>query len=354
MELELDAVGGGGGRRVVSLSSESPEADLGRGDVVLADRNMSRRHVSLRLVGGGEPGVAFEVVGRNPVLVRSSAGGDKVYRRGEAGELRPGDGLSLSLKAPSFWTARSTGGGAEAGAGAEAEVDTAVLDAVARREKRTQERKERERERQAAAEAMEVTKEEVMAPSGDDELDEEVEDLKIDLESIDPVQEFGFLLMGHEFDNYPKGRIRPPKDWNWFLEEIKKTSDDEDDDDVSNTERKSRGRSGANKKKKKREGEDDDEWTDESEDGKDSLLTGASVKRPKNYVTRSKDPKKPCKEKSKTENEDTTDEQDETDEDDEADETLGGFIVGEEDEPMEEPSEEEEEEEEFDDEEEDD
>uniref|UniRef100_A0A453SCY7 Uncharacterized protein n=1 Tax=Aegilops tauschii subsp. strangulata TaxID=200361 RepID=A0A453SCY7_AEGTS len=34
--------------------------------------------------------------------------------------------------------------------------------------------------------------------------------------------EFGFLSMGHEFDNYPKGRIRPPKDWNWFLEEIRK------------------------------------------------------------------------------------------------------------------------------------
>ncbi|KAM3192068.1 hypothetical protein ACQJBY_069360 [Aegilops geniculata] len=353
MELELEA-GGGGGGRVVSLSSEFPTGDLGRGDLVTADLNMSRRHVSLRLVGGGEPRVAFEVVGRNPVLVRSSVGGDKVYRRVEAGELRAGDGLSLSLKAPSFWTARMTGGeeSAEAGAGAEAEVDTAVLDVVARREKRTRERKERERERRAAEEAMELTKEDVMA-SGDDELDEEVEDLKIDLESIDPVQEFGFLSMGHEFDNYPKGRIRPPKDWNWFLEEIRKGSDDEDDGDVSNTERKSRGRSGANKKKKKRDGEDDDEWTDESEDGKDSLLTGASVKRPKKYVTRSKDPKKPRKDNSKTENDDTVDEQDETDEDEEADETLGGFIVGEEDEPMEELSEEEEEDE-FDDEDEDD
>ncbi|XP_037466935.1 uncharacterized protein DDB_G0283697-like [Triticum dicoccoides] len=349
MELELEA--GGGGGRVVSLSSESPSAELGRGDLVLADRNISRRHVSLRLVGGGEPGVAFEVVGRNPVLVRSPVGGDKVYRRGEAGELRAGDGLSLSLKAPSFWTVRRTAGEEEAVEGAEVEVDTAVLDAVARREKRTRERKERERERRASEEAMEVTKEDVMAASGDDDLDEEVEDLKIDLDSIDPVQEFGFLSAGHEFDNYPKGWIRPPKDWNWFLEEIRKGSDDEDDDDVSNTGRKSRGRSRANKKKKKIEGEDDDEWTDESEDGKDTLLTGASVKRPKKYVTRSKDPKKPRKENSKTENEDTADEQDETDEDDEADETLGGFIVGEEDEdePMEELSEEEEEDE-FDDE----
>lgn len=199
MELELEA---GGGGRVVSLSSESPEADLGRGDLVPADRDMSRRHVSLRLVGGGEPSVAFEVVGRNPVLVRSSVGGDKVYGRSEAGELRAGDGLSLSLKAPSFWTARRTGGEGEAGAGAGAEVDTAVLDAVARREKRTLERKERERERRAAEEAMEVTKEEVMATSGDDELDEEVEDLKIDLGSIDPVQgELGLGCSSFQRDN---------------------------------------------------------------------------------------------------------------------------------------------------------
>jgi len=39
--------------------------------------------------------------------------------------------------------------------------------------------------------------------------------------------EFGFLSMGHEFDSYPKGRIRAPKDWNWFLEETKRSSDDE-------------------------------------------------------------------------------------------------------------------------------
>ena len=199
MELELEA---GGGGRVVPLSSESPAADLGRGDQAPADLNVSRRHVSLRLVGGGEPRVAFDVVGRNPVLVRSSFGGDKVYRRGEAGELRAGDGLSLSLSAPSFWTVRRTGGEGEAGAGEEAEVDTAVLDAVARREKRTRERKERERERRAAEEATEVTKEEVMAASGDDELDEEVEDLKIDLESIDPVQgELGFGCSSFQREN---------------------------------------------------------------------------------------------------------------------------------------------------------
>ena len=155
MELESEA---GGGGRAVSLSSESPAADLGRGDLVPApaDRTVSRRHVALRLVGGGEPRVAFEVVGRNPVVVRPSVGEDRAYyRRGEAGELRAGDGLSLSLKAPSFWTVRRTG--------ADVEVDTAVLDAVARREERTRERKEKERERRAVEEAMEVTGEDDFA-----------------------------------------------------------------------------------------------------------------------------------------------------------------------------------------------
>ncbi|KAM0831721.1 hypothetical protein ACQ4PT_065347 [Festuca glaucescens] len=180
MELELEA---GGGGRVVSLSSESPEADLGSGDLAPpADRTVSRRHVSLRLVGGGEPRVAFEVVGRNPVVFRPAVGEDKVYRRGEAGELRAGDGLSLSLKAPSFWTVRRPD------LKVEVEVDTAVLDAVARREKRTRERKEKERERRAVEEAMEVTEEEMEAGAGDEELDEELEDLKIDLENVDPVQ----------------------------------------------------------------------------------------------------------------------------------------------------------------------
>ncbi|XP_051199723.1 uncharacterized protein [Lolium perenne] len=349
MELELEP--GGGGIRAVSLSSESPEADLGSGDLAPpADRTVSRRHVTLRLVGDGEPRVAFEVVGRNPVVVRSSrVGEDKVYRRGEAGELRAGDGLSLSLKAPAFWTVRRP----DVKEG-EAEVDTAVLDAVARREKRTQERKERER--RVLQEAMEVTaeEEETEAGVGDEELDEELEDLKIDLGNLDPVQEFGFLSMGHEFDNYPKGRIRAPKDWNWFLEELRKNSDDEDDDDVSNTGRKSRDGGGVNKKQKKKGEDEDEEWTDESEDGKDSQQSGPSVKRPKKYVTRSKEAKKPRKESSKTENKDAADEDDETEEEDEEDETLGGFIVKEEDEPMEELSEEEEEEEEFDDEDEDD
>ncbi|TVU07928.1 hypothetical protein EJB05_41306 [Eragrostis curvula] len=346
MELELEAAAGGGGSTVVSLSGDAPAADLGRGNLghggKNGDRTISRRHVSLRLLdGGGEPGVAFEVVGRNPVVVRrSSNGGDAsiscVFRRDETGELRSGDALSLSLKAPLFWAVRRKDG--------DGEVEASVLDAVARRERRTRERKERDR--LAAEEAMEVTIEE----EEKGEAGSEVEGLEIDLASIDPVKEFGFLSMGHEFDSYPKGRIRPPKDWNWFLEEIKRSSDDEDDE-VSNGRGRSKSR-GGNKKKKNGEGEDED-WTDESEDEKESLSRGPSVKRTK-YVTRSKDPKKPRKENSKAKSGNNRNEDEDVEEqEDEEDETLGGFIVNEEDEAMDELSEEEEEED-FDDEDDDD
>jgi hypothetical protein len=182
MELELGAAARG--RRVVSLSGETSAADLGRGDLgghdggPSKDRTISRRHVSLRLIDGSdEPGVAFEVVGRNPVVLRrsSNAGGggiSKVLHRGEKGELRHGDAPSLSLKAPSFWAVRRKGGSGEG------EVEASVMDAVARR---TRERKERERI--AAKEAVEVTRDEKEWDAGP-----EVEGSEIDSASIDPVK----------------------------------------------------------------------------------------------------------------------------------------------------------------------
>lgn len=152
--------------------------------------------------------------------------------------------------------------------------------------------------------------------------------------------EFGFLSMGHEFDSYPKGRIRAPKDWNWFLEETKRSSDDE----VSSSRR---GRSKGQSWNKKKDGEGEEDWIGEGEDEKESLARVPSVKRPK-YATRSKGPEKPSKENSKVGSGKSVDE----DEEDEQDETLGGFLVNDEDdEPMEELSDEEEE---FDDEEDDD
>lgn len=207
MDLELEAAGGGG-TRAVSLSVDSPTTDLGRGDLgggdggPSRDRTMSRRHVSLHLLGVGG-GVAFEVVGRNPVVVRSPDGGggsgsgtSRVFRRGEKGELRAGDALSLSLKAPAFWAVRAREGNGDG----DADVEPAVLDAVARRERRTRERKEteRERERRVAEADMEVTEEEE-----GETLDSDVEGLGIDLADIDPVR--GDLLFF--FHAFP-GRVK--------------------------------------------------------------------------------------------------------------------------------------------------
>jgi hypothetical protein len=207
MDLELEAAGSGGnGTRAVSLSVDSPTAELGRGDLggsggPSQDRTVSRRHVSLRLLGVGD-GIAFEVVGRNPVVVRSPDGGggggsgtSRVFRRGEKGELRAGDALSLSLKAPAFWAVRAREGNGDGDA--DVDVEPAVLDAVARRERRTRERKERERERRVAEETMEVTEEEEGAA-----VDSDVEGFDIDLAAIDPVR--GDLLF---FSAFP-GRVK--------------------------------------------------------------------------------------------------------------------------------------------------
>lgn len=207
MDLELEAAGSGGsGTRAVSLSVDSPTVELGRGDLgggggagPSQDRTVSRRHVSLGLLGVGG-GIAFEVVGRNPVVVRSPDGGggggiSRVFRRGEKGELRAGDALSLSLKAPAFWAVRAREGNGDGDA--DVDVEPAVLDAVARRERRTRERKERERERRVAEETMEVTEEEEGAA-----VDSDVEGFDIDLAAIDPVR--GDLLF---FSAFP-GRVK--------------------------------------------------------------------------------------------------------------------------------------------------
>ncbi|RDX76679.1 hypothetical protein CR513_43309 [Mucuna pruriens] len=163
---------------------------------------------------------------------------------------------------------------------------------------------------------------------------------EINISEIDPVKEFGFLVMGHEFDHYPKGTIRNAKNWEWFLDEPKKR-DSEDEEDFEKERRKMRG------KRKMGEANEDDEWTGESEDDKD--LVAANIRKGKlpSYSTRSK--------KSKGGNQDTkagTNSKqkkaasvDETVEEEDDDETLGGFIVADEIDDREEENDEEEEEE---------
>ncbi|KAG1330178.1 troponin T, skeletal muscle [Cocos nucifera] len=324
------------------------KTEVGRGSELgfgpyAADRAVSRRHLSLRLLGpagddsSGDFRVSFEVTGKNPILVCRSGGGDKrVYRNLERGELRAGDRFSLSLKNPSFFVLRRREGVGE--------VEKRVLDAVERRERRTLERRlEKERkERKARAEA----------PGGEGDEDGGLELLlgSLDVFQIDPVREFGFLVRGHEFDNYPKQKIRPIGDWNWFLEDPGGDSDDDDEATCPRGKVKRRKKIGGG-------GSDDDNWSGESEKEKVLVAKFGGSRRPC-YSTRSKDAKKRHSDASGGGHpallKGVKAQKGEDIEEDEEDETLGGFIVDdeevegeeEEEEALEEDLEEDEEEEE--------
>ncbi|KAE8689896.1 serine/threonine-protein phosphatase 7 long form-like protein [Hibiscus syriacus] len=274
------------------------------------DRTVSRRHVELELetpvdkTGGtqNDPMVSFEVIGKNPVWVRSRTNGEiKVYKSSDKGQLENGDWFCVSGRIPVWF----------------------VVKKIEENEKQEEDR-------------------DLGSGSGAE---------SVDVEHIDPVKEFGFLVIGHEFDQYPNQRIPNIKNWDWFLEERVKGSDHEDDEDEAfDGRRKSQGR-------KRKEGENaDDDWTGESEgDIEEVALTGRKVRRG-NYSTRSKDRDKSKKDGGKRRNYAPTKsvaagEEGGVDDDDE---TLGGFIVEDDDAEVEEESElDEEEEDDFDDEEED-
>ena len=61
------------------------------------------------------------------------------------------------------------------------------------------------------------------------------------------VAEFGFLVIGKEFDQYPKSRVRDVKQWEWFLEDSSKRNSDDEDDDGGK-----KGRKGLSKKRRRR------------------------------------------------------------------------------------------------------
>ncbi|KAJ1691128.1 hypothetical protein LUZ63_015283 [Rhynchospora breviuscula] len=310
------------------ISIDHKGTTLGRSNCS-SDPSVSRRHVSLTLAS--ESTLSFEVIGKNPILILTN-GCKKLCRRGEKGYLTEGDRLSLSIRRPSLWVVKR-------------EVERSILEAVKRREMKTMERRREreEREKEESREEVEVNE--------DFDLEFELEGL--DLSNIDPVEEFGFLVMGHEFDKYPNGQIRPMKKWNWYLDTPKENTDNSHSelDDFTHEASTSKSKSSSRSKKRGKDGAEDEDWTGESDEDKDLIAKeSTSLKRSK-YATRSKDSKKPHKETVKDE-EDIGVQDEEIDEDDE---TLGGFIVtGEEEEEEmnnEEDEEEEEEEEEFDDEE---
>lgn len=283
--------------------------DFGRGfGFTSDDRTVSRRQILFQIHNPpsdhheDETEVSFEVVGRNPIWVYSNRDGEvRTFRKFERGEMENGDMFCVSANKPIWFTLKR-------------------IDFV---------KKELEMETQLA-ESLQSS----LCPVGI-----ELDFGNVDISGIDPVQEFGFLVVGHEFDGYPKRMIREIKNWNWFIEDERAESDTDDDSDR-------KGRKGR-KRKKKGEG-DDDEWTGESGD-ENELPTISKKLQGSKYITRSKD--KPNAKRNKPSTQQKTrpseEEYEEEEDEDEEDETLGGFIVDDAEEGVE-VGDEEEEEEEFD------
>ncbi|GJX94103.1 hypothetical protein Tco_0348689 [Tanacetum coccineum] len=137
-------------------------------------------------------------------------------------------------------------------------------------------------------------------------LDEDIQE-----EILQVIQEFGVVVMGHEFDSYPKKMIRDIK-------------------------RQKKGKRRKRKKGAANDDEDDHVWTGESEEDAELIKKLKNDNKPK-YSTRSKDQKKSKKGASTSKSGKHTtksyamDVDVEDDDEDENDETLGGFIVDDED-----------------------
>ncbi|XP_031286298.1 protein bfr2 [Pistacia vera] len=271
------------------------------------DRTVSRRHVVFSLKDSGEtetgPRASFEVIGKNPIWVRSGKSGKvEIFRRLEKGDVAAGDWVCF-------------GGQSE----------RPVWFAVNRNEFEGEEKDDN-------TESSELSL----------NLD------SVDVSNVDPVKEFGFLAIGHEFDQYPKGRICDISKWDWFVEEPRR---DSDEDDEASDKRKKRGVR-RNRGKSKDNGDDEDDWMGESEEDEELITKVQKVQRP-TYSTRSKDRGKAQQgtkdSKILAQKNPTPAKGDETD--DEDDPTLGGFILDDEDMEIDQETDtdEEEEEEEFDD-----
>ncbi|XP_052174527.1 uncharacterized protein LOC127789631 [Diospyros lotus] len=304
------------------LLKKGCKKEMGRGALGFdsKDRTVSRRHVMFELHRCGDETlperVYVEAIGKNPIWVYNRASNEiKVFRRSEGGEMDAGDMLCLSAEKPLWFTLKAFS--------SDGEDDSEII-----------KKKESERE-------LGLKNENQLVESlhnwriGHLELD------SIDVSDIDPVKEFGFLVMEHEFDHYPKQMIRHPRAWNWFLEEL-------EEDSINDEVLKNKGKNSTRRKRKKDGDSDDKEWTGESEDV-EKLQNLKKAQRPK-YSTRLKDRNKTVTGTEIDRDSVPKEANCPNEGDEEADDTLGGFIVK--DEYMEEAGEEideEEEEEDFDD-----
>uniref|UniRef100_A0A6N2KH36 FHA domain-containing protein n=1 Tax=Salix viminalis TaxID=40686 RepID=A0A6N2KH36_SALVM len=268
---------------------EGTKIEVGRGSktvfgrgygLITKDRRVSRRHIIFEL--DDNQTASFQVVGKNPVCVRSGEENVKIFRRLEKGVVAAGDWFCISSQNPVRFCLKEKIGG----------------------RRRVQE-------------------------TDNGNWDSE----RFDLSKIDPVKEFGFLVIGHELDCYPKHRIKDARSWDWFLE-----LPEQDSEGGESSERKKKNGRGK-RKKKAGESDGDGDWSGESED--DEVLGKIrKVDRPK-YSTRSKERDKP--------RQDTKRNRVSAREINEDDETLGGFIVDDDDKEEEQGEEGDEEEEDFDD-----
>lgn len=274
------------------LHEGSEILDFGRGlGFNSTDRTVSRRHISFKL-HEDRSRVYFEVKGKNPVWVHDRINDKiRVYKRSEGGEMKTGDSFCVSSKNPNWFN----------------------LKEIASEDEDDDKSKSELRFDDALAET-----------SGSvinyDEIDSG------DVSQIDPVKEFNFVVMGHDFDCYPKKMIRDIRNWDWFLEEPKEKSDDDDDDER-------RAKKGTKRKKGRgKDDDDDDVWMDESEEDAEMIKKQKNVPKPK-YSTRSKNQEKNKKGAVVGVSKSTKIAKDAEEGDD--DETLGGFVVEDDDETIE-------------------
>ncbi|XP_057535065.1 transcription initiation factor TFIID subunit 7 [Amaranthus tricolor] len=265
------------------------------------DLSVSRRHISFEFIPSSDPEttptVSFEVLGKNPVWVclKQQENGENIksFKRLQRGKLGFDDMFCVSAKTPIWYTLNKS-----------EEVDEEI------------DRKSEEPEERINSELSQSLE----TASGFEGIQDFALE-NVDVSGIDPVQEFGFLVIGHEFDQYPKQMIRDIKKWDWFLEDPREDTDDEDP--------KKKGSTSSRKRKKTSRGNDDadEEWTAESE-GEELTTTPKKAQRPK-YHTRSKEHgvQKKGRINKKSSAETSRREEEEEESEDEEDETLGGFIV---------------------------
>ncbi|KDP40756.1 hypothetical protein JCGZ_24755 [Jatropha curcas] len=256
----------------IELKHDGSSAAFGRGlGFNTKDRTVSRHHVLFqpcKTENQTEPRVSFQVIGKNPLWLRSGDAGSetRVFRKLEKGEVAVGDCFCISSQNPVWFKLKRI-------IGEESDLNGS------------------------------------------------------DVSEMDPVKEFGFLVIGHEFDCYPKERICDVKNWDWFLEEAEQDSEDDDSD------KKKKKRSGRRKRRKNGGNAEDDDWTVESEEDKETVSKIRKIGRSK-YSTRSKDKNKLDKKDEERKKESwqskamsSNEEDSENEDEDEDDDTLGGFIV---------------------------